>query len=40
VIGAVYLIEGAHPLEGELANLDRLFGRGLRIVGLVPSQVG
>jgi microsomal dipeptidase-like Zn-dependent dipeptidase len=34
VIGAVYLIEGAHPLEGELANLDRLFGRGLRIVGL------
>ena len=33
-IGAVYLIEGAHPLEGELANLDRLFDAGLRIVGL------
>ena len=33
-IGAVYLIEGAHPLEGEIENLDRLFGRGLRIAGL------
>ena len=34
VIGAVYLIEGAHPLEGDIANLDRLFEQGLRIVGL------
>lgn len=34
VIGAVYLIEGAHPLEGDLENLDRLFDRGLRIIGL------
>lgn len=33
-IGAVYLIEGAHPLEGDLANLDRLFDSGLRIAGL------
>jgi microsomal dipeptidase-like Zn-dependent dipeptidase len=33
-IGAVYLIEGAHPLEGELHNLDRLYEQGLRIVGL------
>ena len=33
-IGAVYLIEGAHPLEGDIANLDRLFDQGLRIVGL------
>lgn len=33
-IGAVYLIEGAHPLEGELQNLDRLYEQGLRIVGL------
>jgi microsomal dipeptidase-like Zn-dependent dipeptidase len=33
-IGALYLIEGAHPLEGDIANLDRLFGQGLRIVGL------
>jgi microsomal dipeptidase-like Zn-dependent dipeptidase len=34
VIGALYLIEGAHPLEGDTANLDRLFEQGLRIVGL------
>jgi microsomal dipeptidase-like Zn-dependent dipeptidase len=33
-IGAVYLIEGAHPLEGNLQNLDRLYEQGLRIVGL------
>lgn len=34
VLGAVYLIEGAHPLEGDIGNLDRLFAKGLRIVGL------
>lgn len=34
VVGAMYLIEGAHPLEGDIENLDRLFGQGLRIVGL------
>jgi len=34
VVGALYLIEGAHPLEGDIANLDRLFAQGLRIVGL------
>lgn len=34
VIGAIYLIEGAHPLEGNVDNLDRLFDQGLRIVGL------
>jgi microsomal dipeptidase-like Zn-dependent dipeptidase len=33
-MAAIYLIEGAHPLEGDLENLDRLFARGLRIVGL------
>lgn len=33
-IGAIYLIEGAHPLEGKLQNLDRLYEQGLRIVGL------
>ena len=33
-IGAIYLIEGAHPLEGDIENLDRLFDQGLRIVGL------
>jgi microsomal dipeptidase-like Zn-dependent dipeptidase len=34
VIGGVYLIEGAHPLEGDIGRLDRLFGQGLRIAGL------
>jgi len=34
VIGAVYLIEGAHALEGDLEKLDALFDRGLRIVAL------
>lgn len=34
VIGAVYLVEGAHPLEGSLKNLDLLYDQGLRIVGL------
>ncbi|MDJ0814158.1 MAG: membrane dipeptidase [Woeseiaceae bacterium] len=34
VTGAVYLIEGAHPLEGDIDNLDRLFERGLRVTGL------
>ena len=33
-IGAIYLIEGAHPLEGSLDNLDRLYEQGLRIAGL------
>ena len=30
----IYLTEGAHPLEGELENLDTLFDAGLRITGL------
>ena len=34
VIGGIYLIEGAHPLEGDIDNLDRLFDKGLRIAGL------
>jgi len=33
-IAGVYLIEGAHPLEGDIGNLDLLFDRGLRIMGL------
>ena len=33
-VGAVYLIEGAHPLEGDIDKLDRLFEQGLRIAGL------
>ncbi|MEM7283254.1 MAG: membrane dipeptidase [Pseudomonadota bacterium] len=35
VVGAVYLIEGAHPLEGKVDNLNRLFDQGLRVMGLV-----
>jgi membrane dipeptidase len=34
VVGAMYLIEGAHPLEGDLDNLDRLQEEGLHFVGL------
>ena len=34
VIAGIYLIEGAHPLEGNIANLDHLFDQGLRITGL------
>lgn len=34
VIAGIYLIEGAHPLEGDLGNLDLLFNQGLRIMGL------
>jgi microsomal dipeptidase-like Zn-dependent dipeptidase len=33
-IGAIYLIEGAHPLEGDIEKLDILFEEGLRIAGL------
>ena len=34
VMGAVYLIEGAHPFQGDVDNIDRLFAEGLRIAGL------
>ncbi|MBT8078017.1 MAG: dipeptidase [Gammaproteobacteria bacterium] len=33
-VGAIYLIEGAHPLEGDVDKLNQLFDQGLRIVGL------
>ncbi len=33
-IAGIYLIEGAHPLEGDIENLDLLFDQGLRIMGL------
>ena len=33
-IGALLGIEGAHALEGDLTNLDVLFGRGFRMIGL------
>lgn len=34
VVAGIFLIEGAHPLEGKLQNLDRLFAEGLRIAAL------
>lgn len=34
VIGALFGIEGGHPLEGDISNLDRLEAVGLRLVGL------
>ncbi|GAB5453562.1 MAG: membrane dipeptidase [Halioglobus sp.] len=34
VMGAMYLIEGGHPLEGKLENLDELQRRGLHFVGM------
>tara|TARA_R110002072_G_scaffold56097_4_gene145520 strand:+ start:579 stop:1766 length:1188 start_codon:yes stop_codon:yes gene_type:complete len=34
IVAGIYLIEGAHPLEGDLNNLDKLFDQGLRITGL------
>lgn len=33
IVGALYLIEGAHPLEGNVDNLDRLVEQGLTISG-------
>lgn len=34
VVGAMYLIEGAHPLEGNVDNLNRLQANGLHFLGL------
>jgi len=33
-LAGVYGVEGAHPLEGDLENLDRLYDAGLRVMGL------
>ena len=33
-LAGLYGLEGAHPLEGELANIDRLYDAGLRVMGL------
>jgi microsomal dipeptidase-like Zn-dependent dipeptidase len=33
-LGAVFGTEGAHALEGDLANLDLLYDAGLRVLGL------
>ncbi|NDR59592.1 hypothetical protein FPS10_24675 [Pseudoruegeria sp. M32A2M] len=34
VVGAPPGIEGAHPFQGEIANLDRLEAAGHRVIGL------
>jgi microsomal dipeptidase-like Zn-dependent dipeptidase len=34
VIGVMLMLEGTHALEGDLANLDRLYAQGFRIIGL------
>ena len=34
VLAGVMGMEGAHPLEGELVNLDRLYADGYRVIGL------
>ncbi len=33
-VGALLSIEGLHPLEGKLANLDKLYAAGFRMAGL------
>jgi membrane dipeptidase len=35
VVGGMLALEGLHPLEGQLANLDRLHAAGFRMAGLV-----
>lgn len=35
VTGALYSVEGLHNLEGKAKNLDRLYGVGMRMAGLV-----
>ena len=34
ITGALMGMEGAHPLEGEIKNLDKLYGAGYRLIGL------
>ncbi|WBU64488.1 dipeptidase [Paracoccus aerodenitrificans] len=33
-VGGILGTEGAHPLEGDMANLDRLYDAGFRVIGL------
>ncbi|RDW13810.1 dipeptidase [Paracoccus thiocyanatus] len=42
-VGAILGAEGAHPLEGEIANLQVLYGAGFRLLGLThffDNQLG
>lgn len=34
IVGGILGIEGGHPLEGEIANLDRLVAKGYRMIAL------
>ena len=34
IVGGIFGIEGAHALEGDIENLERLYEKGLRVVGL------
>jgi len=34
LVGAIFGIEGAHALEGDIANLDVLFDAGVRLIGI------
>jgi membrane dipeptidase len=34
IVGAIFGLEGAHALEGDIANLDSLYGAGVRMIGL------
>jgi microsomal dipeptidase-like Zn-dependent dipeptidase len=34
IVGAIFGLEGAHALEGDIANLDLLYGVGVRMVSL------
>ncbi len=34
VIGGLLATEGGHPLEGDIANIDKLYGAGYRMIGL------
>lgn len=33
-LAGIYGVEGAHPLEGDLENIDRFYDAGLRVMGL------
>ena len=34
IVGGILLTEGSHPLEGDLANVQKLYDEGYRIMGL------
>jgi len=34
IVGAIFGLEGAHALEGDIANFDRFYDAGVRVIGL------